>query len=339
MKPKNIYFILLISFSIFKIQSQVPSYIPTNHLQLWMPFSGNANDLSGNGNNGIVVTSTLTTDRFNNTNSAYNFNGSSSHININHNFFNCGWNSWTVSCWINSNSLNNGNNINNNQCVFNTIPLEGFALDFNWGGSNKYALWASTGSGWDVLYNDISNSNISINTWNHMVVIKNNTNYYLYINGILDKTFTNSIIVPSYLSKFCIGSTDSTVTEETFKGKLDDFGIWDTVLTVSQINEVFNSNPLGIKESNIESHFCSIYPNPALQNLQIDINNYLFQRLDSEIKLTVYSVDGRLVKSEKLMKNELQINNKFNIENLFKGIYLLKFSSGNYTQNLKFVKE
>jgi hypothetical protein len=34
----------------------VPSYVPTNGLVGWWPFNGNANDESGNGNNGSYVT-------------------------------------------------------------------------------------------------------------------------------------------------------------------------------------------------------------------------------------------------------------------------------------------
>jgi hypothetical protein len=39
------------------------------------PFNGNANDESGNGNNGTVNGATLTTDRFGNMNKAYSFDG------------------------------------------------------------------------------------------------------------------------------------------------------------------------------------------------------------------------------------------------------------------------
>ena len=53
--------------------AQVPSYVPANGLVGWWPFNGNANDESGNGNNGTVNGPTLTNDRFGNTNSAYNF--------------------------------------------------------------------------------------------------------------------------------------------------------------------------------------------------------------------------------------------------------------------------
>ena len=42
-----------------------------NGLVAYYPFCGNANDISGNGNNGIVNGATLTTDRFGNSNSAY----------------------------------------------------------------------------------------------------------------------------------------------------------------------------------------------------------------------------------------------------------------------------
>jgi hypothetical protein len=58
------------------IYSQVPSYVPSNGLVGYWGFNGNANDQSGNGNNGTVNGATLTSDRFGNNNSAYSFDGS-----------------------------------------------------------------------------------------------------------------------------------------------------------------------------------------------------------------------------------------------------------------------
>jgi hypothetical protein len=46
------------------------------------PFSGNANDLSGNGYNGVVNGAVLTADRFGNPNSAYYFAGNTTTTNI-----------------------------------------------------------------------------------------------------------------------------------------------------------------------------------------------------------------------------------------------------------------
>lgn len=71
MKKLTLSFTLLLATTIF---AQVPSYIPTNGLVGWWPFNGNANDESGNGNNGTVNGATLVTDRNLNPNSAYFFN-------------------------------------------------------------------------------------------------------------------------------------------------------------------------------------------------------------------------------------------------------------------------
>jgi gliding motility-associated-like protein len=51
-------------------------------LQLYLPFSGNALDASGNGNNATVNGATLTTDAFGNANSAYLFNGISDFMEV-----------------------------------------------------------------------------------------------------------------------------------------------------------------------------------------------------------------------------------------------------------------
>jgi hypothetical protein len=53
--------------------AQVPSYVPANGLVGWWPFDGNANDESGNGNNGTVNGATLTADRNGVANQAYSF--------------------------------------------------------------------------------------------------------------------------------------------------------------------------------------------------------------------------------------------------------------------------
>lgn len=53
-------------------------------LVAYYPFTGNANDVSGNGNHGVVNGATLSTDRFGNSGSSYQFDGVSSSIQIPH---------------------------------------------------------------------------------------------------------------------------------------------------------------------------------------------------------------------------------------------------------------
>ena len=43
--------------------AQIPSYVPTDGLVGWWPFNGNANDESGNGNDGVVNGAILANDR------------------------------------------------------------------------------------------------------------------------------------------------------------------------------------------------------------------------------------------------------------------------------------
>ena len=71
---------LLFTFFLFTFyfasNAQIPSFVPTNGLVGYWPFNGNANDESGNGNNGVVNGATLTSDRFGNAGKAYNFSAS-----------------------------------------------------------------------------------------------------------------------------------------------------------------------------------------------------------------------------------------------------------------------
>ena len=67
----------------------------------YFPFTGNANDSSGNGHNGVARNATLTMDRNGISNSAYYFNGNSSYIKVpNHKDLNL-TGSFSISSWFN----------------------------------------------------------------------------------------------------------------------------------------------------------------------------------------------------------------------------------------------
>ncbi len=89
----------------FVANSQTPL---TNGLVAYFPFSGNANDSSGNGNNGAPSNATLTADRFGNANSAYQFNGTNARIILPDTFLSAGLPQGTVLTWVRVNSLNDG---------------------------------------------------------------------------------------------------------------------------------------------------------------------------------------------------------------------------------------
>lgn len=60
LKKIILLFSLLITIDAF---SQIPSYLSPNSLVGCWPFNGNTNDVSGNGNNGVLNGASLTKDR------------------------------------------------------------------------------------------------------------------------------------------------------------------------------------------------------------------------------------------------------------------------------------
>src|SRR5215469_4321208 len=71
--------LILLILSSLKSFSQVDL---SKGLMAYYPFSGNAKDASGNGNNPIFNNATLTTDVYGNANSAYYFNGIDNYMEI-----------------------------------------------------------------------------------------------------------------------------------------------------------------------------------------------------------------------------------------------------------------
>ena len=95
------YLILLIAIFIVNqstFAQEIPSNVPMDGLAIYYPFSGNANDESGNQNHGIVTDAQLTMDRFGNENSAYSFDGDGDFITST-NAFGGGQNPMTFSFW------------------------------------------------------------------------------------------------------------------------------------------------------------------------------------------------------------------------------------------------
>ena len=82
--------------------AQVPNYVPANGLVGWWPFNGNANDESGNGNDGTVNGATLSSDRFGNGDKSFIYDGLNDWIVVsNPQNLPTGNSNRTFSCWFN----------------------------------------------------------------------------------------------------------------------------------------------------------------------------------------------------------------------------------------------
>ncbi len=136
------------SVLLFLLSSLLFSQVPTNGLMAWYKFNGNAGDSSGNGNHGTVIGgSSLTADRFNNSNAAYQFNGTSQYIQINSNPTISPANAITINAWIypETNS-NQWGPVVSKRYASATDPYESYGI--HWGNvaapyNNKYYFGAS----------------------------------------------------------------------------------------------------------------------------------------------------------------------------------------------------
>ena len=86
------------------MSQDLPSYVPTDGLVAYYPFNGNANDASGNGNDGVNTGAVLTIDRHGNSDSAFYFSGSSCSTRIDADVdMSSVLSSMSVSMWVNRN--------------------------------------------------------------------------------------------------------------------------------------------------------------------------------------------------------------------------------------------
>jgi hypothetical protein len=221
-----------ISMTTASMAQSVPNYLPTNGLVGWWPFNGNANDESGNGNNGTLIGSpALTTDRFGNQNQAYSFNNT-------HNYINCGNGSslnfngpFTMSAWVKTAS-------NYSNCGilgrWNNAP----------GSYEHYLLYLSLGkvTGAVGLPNTYANATFNFfdNMWHLYNILYDGISVKVYIDGTLASQQLFSGTLNNVSQDFLIASY-SLNAAQAFVGEMDDISIYNRALTQTEITNLYNA--------------------------------------------------------------------------------------------------
>ena len=206
-------------------------------LALFLPFNGNADDESGNGNNGTVNGATLTQDRFGVENSAYSLNVPGDFITIadNPNLFS---DEITISWW------------------YKLLEVPGGAwVVIGWvDGGHRYQQFFSGGqlsylNGYNVAqpgmyFNPIYGLN-DLNVWKNVVVTYkklsvSTSTTSIYIDGELKQT-DNHTLAMDYAPgpDFFIGKNHNG---NFFKGYLDDFRIFNRILNDTEILALYQDS-------------------------------------------------------------------------------------------------
>jgi len=246
---KSLLVLTVLFLSVSHLLAQVPSYVPTDGLVGWWPFNGNANDESGNGNDGTVNGATLTEDRFGNVNSAYYFNGQSDNISVPHSNSIAITNDLTISVWKNSSGNTGGYETFVNKRGGNgewNYSL-GASHTFGPGGCpqevNKYLTGRRNNAGaqYELRFSDYLVSD-DVNQWTNVVLVIMNNIVHFYINGDLagSSCFGNNFSIPSIdvQAPLTMGSCNCGLPE-FFHGIMDDIAIYNRALTEQEIQNLY----------------------------------------------------------------------------------------------------
>jgi len=310
MKQNNFFILLLIVGFTTIMTAQVPSYIPTNGLVGYWPFNGNANDVSTNANNGTNNGATLTTDRFGNANSAYNFDGVSSKVIIANNSSLPNKN-FTISLWFQT--IYNGNsNYNNGLGRYlyakgsDICPFRAVVNALPYAPPSNITQQVGINGVYTTCDNKFSDPNDS---WHQLIFTYDGTSQKQYIDGILSSSASLTGFLQTNIGDLSIGCRfRNSSFNDYFLGKIDDFGIWNRALTTDEITNLYNANicyqsvtvtdtlviNVGILGYNpvTYNNSITIYPNPAKDHITIDCG-------------TLSSVTGYQIKISNLLGQEV----------------------------------
>ena len=225
--------------------------IPTNGLIAYYPFNGNANDESGNGNNGTVNGATPSPDRKGNANKAYKLDGINDYIQIPYNRNLLPNNDAKTYCfWFKFDSTSTPTSelyIQNGNADYSDGQ---FRIGINASGrihTHLHSYWGAGGLNTveylNYMYYSVPNFNKNI--FHFLSIIVNNKEVKYFIDGVLvaSKNWTLSykpydsnykIEIGRYYNSYSGGYT------EYFNGQIDELRIYDNALNDIEIQALFN---------------------------------------------------------------------------------------------------
>ena len=204
---------------------------PTEGLVAYYPFNGNANDESGNGNHGTVKGATLTTDRFGNANSAYNFDGVDDWISLGDPSILQITSDLTITAWI---FLEQGEVTNH---IFSRRSTNCGAIGYQIGHETN-GLYFSSGNNAAVP----SNISVSENQWVFIAVVFNDAlntvDFYVDNQKLLGQDVVD--LGNPANADIQIGQANGCSLSTLFDGVIDDIRVYNHTLSEAEIQALYN---------------------------------------------------------------------------------------------------
>jgi hypothetical protein len=199
---------------------------------VYLPFNGDADDVSGNGFNGTVNGPALASDRDGTINSAYHFDGVDDYIDLGDPISGALdlTDNFTLSTWINADSLS---------------YLAGFISKYQSPAANGFTFRLGPDKGFDfpvmVVIEGTDNS-LSVGAWYHVAVTVSARDVFLYVNGVEQGTGTLGVgdCQPNS-DPVNIGVDYQVGGGRYFDGLIDDVRIYNYPLSAEEINNLYQT--------------------------------------------------------------------------------------------------
>ena len=203
----------------------IPTPVSTD-LVAYYPFTGDANDASGNGLHGAVNGAILTTDRYDIANRAYQFDGVNDGISVAHNALLNIRSQISLVAWIYPTETKTQTIVRKgNYAPYN---LQAYSLALS---ATGFITFQATVNG---EFFDLRTEGYSLNRWSFIVGTYDGNAMRLYVNGALKTTSPVTGQINTNDRPLLIGTRLYSVGD-TWKGKLDAIRIYSKALTGEEI--------------------------------------------------------------------------------------------------------
>ena len=287
------------------------------------PFSGNANDVSGNQLHGQLSGGALIfNDLWGNSNSAALLDGVNDVVVVQNDPLLNVEDAISVSCWFKATLLPDN---------------EIFLLSHgSWQNRWKISVTPEQKIRWTL------NSLLGIGDLDSQIDVQKDGIYHvtatydgsllaLYLNGELHsyKPLTGKIRTAAV--PFLMGQMLPGETTYNFKGTLDEVKIFDRALTPEAAKTLYENSPVSTDEKHKPTLPLAITPNPVSETLLIRLP----ETADKTALFSVFDLNGKLMLEQKVVPGTML---ELNVKNWKSGFYIAVFKSGSAVGKARFMK-
>jgi hypothetical protein len=291
----------------------------TGDLVLHLPFTGNADDISGFSHNGTVSGAMLVADRNGIPESAYMFDGNDDVIGVSNtpqlNF----QKGITVSAWLKVGAF----------FTREAYPLSHGNWENRWKISVTENRFRWTVRSTDGIKDLDSRTVIALDTYYHLVTVYDGSDFEIYINGELDAFSSFSGDIAQTSIDLTVGQVLPNIRNYNFRGTIDEVRIHDYALTSPAVYELFTAGTK-VRSGNPDNSVRTVllyqnYPNPF--NPETMIRFYIPET--GHTVLGIFDVLGREV--AKLIDLRLEAGEHsalWNASGMPSGVYYYTITNG-----------